>query len=66
MLMPKVLLGLSVLMEVEKSTLLKNIYRVLKPDQGVILLKDEFLNQMNYKKSSQLMSVVGQEHEIAF
>ncbi len=49
-----------------KSTLLKNIYRVLKPDQGVILLNDEFLNQMNYKKSSQLMSVVGQEHEIAF
>lgn len=49
-----------------KSTLLKNIYRALKPQSGTILLNDEFLKTMSYKKSSQMMSVVGQENEVTF
>lgn len=49
-----------------KSTLLKNIYRALKPKSGTILFNEESILSMNYKKSSQMMSVVGQENEVSF
>lgn len=49
-----------------KSTLLKNIYRALKPKSGTILFNDENIMSMSYKKSSQMMSVVGQENEVSF
>lgn len=49
-----------------KSTLLKCIYRALKPSDGKILLDGEDLLKMPYKKSALKMAVVGQENEIPF
>lgn len=49
-----------------KSTVLKNIYRALKPLSGQILLDNENLLTMNYKKSALKLAVVGQENEIPF
>lgn len=49
-----------------KSTVLKNVYRALKPDSGVIKLDGEDLHTMSYKKSALKMAVVGQEHDIPF
>ncbi len=49
-----------------KSTLLKCIYRALKPSSGKILLDGEDLLKMPYKKSALKMAVVGQENEIPF
>ena len=49
-----------------KSTVLKNIYRALKPDCGEILLDGENLLSMPYKKSALKMAVVGQENDIPF
>lgn len=49
-----------------KSTVLKNIYRALKPDEGAIWLDGEDLLQMNYKKSARKLAVVGQENEVPF
>lgn len=49
-----------------KSTVLKNIYRALKPDAGVIWLDEEELLKMSYKKSARKMAVVGQENEVPF
>ena len=49
-----------------KSTVLKNVYRGLKPDGGRILLDGEDLLKMSFKKSARKMAVVGQENEIPF
>ncbi len=49
-----------------KSTVLKNIYRALIPDSGLILLDGENLTKMSYKKSAKKMAVVGQELDLNF
>ncbi len=49
-----------------KSTVLKNIYRALKPDSGRILLDGEDLLKMSYRDSALKMAVVGQENELPF
>lgn len=49
-----------------KSTTLKSVYRAIKPKHGNILLDDEDLLKMNYKKSALKLAVVGQENEIPF
>ncbi len=49
-----------------KSTVLKNIYRGLRPDSGEIMLDGEDLLSMSYRKSALKLAVVGQEHEIPF
>lgn len=49
-----------------KSTVLKNIYRALKPDSGSILLDGENLLTMSYRKSALKLAVVGQENEVPF
>ena len=49
-----------------KSTVLKNIYRGLKPDSGKIILDGENLLTMPYRKSALKMAVVGQENEVPF
>ncbi len=49
-----------------KSTLLKNIYRGLTPNDGKILLENENLLQMPFKKSARKMAVVCQENEMFF
>lgn len=49
-----------------KSSVLKNIYRSLSPKKGLILLEDENLVKMSFKKSAKKMAVVGQENEIFF
>ncbi len=49
-----------------KSTVLKNIYRALRPDCGSIMLDGEDVLLMPYKKSARKMAVVGQENEVPF
>lgn len=49
-----------------KSTILKNLYRALKPDSGAVLLDGEDLYRMNVKKSARILGVVGQENSIPF
>ncbi len=49
-----------------KSTVLKNIYRALKPDEGKISIDGEDLLAMSYRKSALKMAVVGQEHDVPF
>ncbi len=49
-----------------KSTILKNIYRVLKPDTGAVFLDNEAIYQMNVKKTATKLGVVGQENSIPF
>ena len=49
-----------------KSTVLKSIYRGLKPGGGRILLDGEDLTSMPYRKSALKMAVVGQENEVPF
>ncbi|WP_251554287.1 ABC transporter ATP-binding protein [Neobacillus muris] len=49
-----------------KSTVLKNIYRVLKPDGGAVLLDGENIFKMSSKKTAAVMGVVGQENTIPF
>ncbi len=49
-----------------KSTILKNIYRGLVPNSGKIILDNEDLSKMPYKKSAKKMAVVGQENELHF
>lgn len=49
-----------------KSTVLKNIYRGLRPDSGTITLDGENLLTMSYRKSALKMAVVGQENEVPF
>ncbi|WP_110926696.1 heme ABC transporter ATP-binding protein [Bacillus massiliglaciei] len=49
-----------------KSTVLKNVYRALKPDAGAVLLDGEDLYRMNVKKAARSMGVVGQENAVPF
>lgn len=49
-----------------KSTVLKNIYRGLLPDAGTILLDNEDILKMPYRKSALKMAVVGQENDVPF
>ncbi len=49
-----------------KSTLLKCIYRALKPQRGEVLLNGENLLKMSNRRQAQLMTVVGQENEMPF
>lgn len=49
-----------------KSTLLKCLYRALRPKSGSITLEGENLLKMPYKKSARKMAVVGQENEMPF
>ncbi len=49
-----------------KSTVLKNVYRAMKPDNGTITLEGEDLLKMSYKKSAIKMAVVGQENDLNF
>lgn len=49
-----------------KSTMLKNLYRALKPDSGAAILDGEDLYQMNIKRAATIIGVVGQENFIPF
>ena len=49
-----------------KSTVLKNVYRALRPDSGEILLKGTDLLSMPFKESALQMAVVGQENDVPF
>lgn len=49
-----------------KSTVLKNVYRGLVPDKGIIMLDGENLLKMSYRKSALKMAVVGQENDVPF
>ena len=49
-----------------KSTFLKNIYKVLKPQQGQILLMGEDLQRLSNREMAQRMAVVVQERENSF
>lgn len=49
-----------------KSTFLKNLYKVLRPQEGVITLCGEDLLAMSNREMAQRMSVMVQEQEAAF
>lgn len=49
-----------------KSTILKNIYRALKPDSGAAFLDGEAIYKMSAKKTAKKLGVVGQENSIPF
>ena len=49
-----------------KSTVLKNIYGVLTPRTGQILLDDMDIKQFSCNQLARLLAVVGQENEIPF
>lgn len=49
-----------------KSTVLKNIYRSLRPSGGEIKLDGENLLDMSHRKSALKMAVLGQENETPF
>ncbi len=49
-----------------KSTVLKNLYRALKPNAGLLLLDGEDLLRMNNKKAATKLGVVGQEQAVPF
>lgn len=49
-----------------KTTVLKNVYRALRPDSGNILLDGKSLALMSHRASAQKMAVVGQENEMPF
>ncbi len=49
-----------------KSTVLKNLYRALKPDSGTIELDGEDLLTMSHKKAALKLGVVGQENDVPF
>lgn len=49
-----------------KSTILKNIYRALRPSSGRMALDGEDLLKIPFKESALKMAVVGQENEIPF
>lgn len=49
-----------------KSTILKNIYRALRPNGGRMSLDGEDLIKMPFRESALKMAVVGQENEIPF
>jgi len=49
-----------------KTTLLKTIYRILKPSSGQILLNDKDIENIRLKDSAKEMAVVAQFNEINF
>lgn len=49
-----------------KSTILKNLYRTLKPDHGTVLLDKEDLYKMSAKETAKTIGVVGQENSVPF
>lgn len=49
-----------------KTTLLKNIYRYLTPNEGVVYIDDKNIFNMNNKDLSKLLAVVMQEHNLEF
>jgi iron complex transport system ATP-binding protein len=49
-----------------KSTALKNVYRALAPDSGVITLDDKNLFHMRSREAALKIAVVGQENEVPF
>src|SRR5690625_7710132 len=49
-----------------KSTILKNLYRALKPDHGAVLLDKEDLYKMNTRATAKKIGVVGQENSGPF
>ena len=49
-----------------KSTVLKNIYKLAKPDSGEITLDGENVLAMSNKEMAKRVSVVAQEHEACF
>ncbi len=49
-----------------KTTLLKTIYRINKPSDGVILLNNKNLNLIKYKESAKEMAVVSQFNNLNF
>lgn len=49
-----------------KSTVLKTLYRSLKPDSGTALLDGENLFSISHKKLAQKLGVVGQENDLPF
>jgi len=49
-----------------KSTVLKNLYRALKPDAGSATLDGENLLSMKAKKAALKIGVVGQENDVPF
>lgn len=49
-----------------KSTFLKCIYRILKPDNGCIMLDNELLDKMPIKESAKKMAVVSQHNYYNF
>ena len=49
-----------------KSTVLKNLYRALKPDRGSVILDGKDLFAMNHKESALKLGVVGQENVVPF
>ena len=49
-----------------KNTLLKSIYRVLKPSNGVILIDGEDVKTMSYRDTARRMGVVSQFNNLSF
>lgn len=49
-----------------KSTFLKTIYRVLKPNDGVVYLGGKNINELSLKESARKMSVVAQLSNVSF
>ena len=49
-----------------KSTVLKNVYRALRPAAGRILLDGEDLQRMPFRESAKRLAVVGQENDVPF
>jgi iron complex transport system ATP-binding protein len=49
-----------------KSTVLKSLYRALKPDRGTVMLDGEDLYTLSHKQSAQKLGVVGQENDVPF
>ena len=49
-----------------KTTVLKNIYRAMKPESGRLLFDGEDLTAMSYRDSAKKIAVVGQENDVPF
>jgi iron complex transport system ATP-binding protein len=49
-----------------KSTILKNLYRALKPDAGEVKLDGENLFKLNHKQAARKIGVVAQEDVLPF
>ncbi|HHT62539.1 MAG: ABC transporter ATP-binding protein [Bacillota bacterium] len=49
-----------------KSTVLKNIYRALQPDAGIVMLDGRDLFKLTHKQAAKKIGVVGQENVLPF